>query len=48
MRRASRFFLPAIVAFLALLAAPGSAHAGEPLHPIIQPLIDFVWFFAWF
>mgnify|MGYP001821669470 CR=1 FL=1 len=48
MRRASQFFLPAIVAMLTVLAVPNGVQAGEPLHPIIQPILDFARYFFWF
>jgi hypothetical protein len=33
----------------ALLSLTGAAHAGEPFHPIYQPIVDFFSYFGgWF
>ena len=47
MRRIRQFALPVVVA-LVTLAAADTASAGEPFHPIWQPIIDFFGGFRWF
>lgn len=47
MRRIRQFALPAVIA-LVTLAVADTASAGEPFHPIWQPIIDFFGGFRWF
>ena len=43
MRKFTRFVLPAVFA-ITLLTLANTAQAGEPLHPIYQPVFNF---FSW-
>lgn len=47
MRKIHKLALPILMA-AAVLTLTGDAQAGEPFHPIWQPLIDFFGGLRWF